>query len=379
MFVSYYVQHLSTASRGGIAIERDLELANNMEPCLIVREREPVNLEFPFEELNELLTPNDLFYVRNHFPAPQIDADEFQLSIGGAVENPFAIGYGELRSLPSVTRTVTLECAGNGRVFLTPRVEGVQWGLGAVGTAEWTGVPLSVLLDRAKVTKDVAEIVLEGADKGTPKEKPIPAEEIRYARSVEKSRADDVLIAWAMNGEDLTRDHGFPLRAIVPGYYGMASVKWLVDVRAVREPFAGYFQTADYAYWGELEGNPVRKPLTCMKLKSSIARPRMRETVKTGSRYMVSGAAWSGEADLVRVEVSCDGGKSWEPAEMVDEARPFVWCRWQFAWDVPEVTGTCVLKSRATDARGNVQPEKHDSRFGSYVVHHVVGVEVEVR
>jgi DMSO/TMAO reductase YedYZ molybdopterin-dependent catalytic subunit len=358
---------------------QDVEAAKDERRGLIVREREPVNLESPFEELNELLTPNDLFYVRSHFAAPQIEADGFELRVGGAVENPFAIGYAELRSMPSITRMVTLECAGNGRLFLTPQAEGVQWGLGAVGTAEWTGVALSVLLDRAKIAKNAAEIVLEGADKGTPKEKPTPAGEIRYARSVERARADDVLIAWAMNGADLTRDHGFPLRAIVPGHYGMASVKWLADVRVVREPFAGYFQTTDYAYWAELEGNPVRRPLSSMKLKSSIARPRMREKVKAGSRYMVFGAAWSGEADLVRVEVSSDGGRSWAAAEMLDKPRPFVWRRWQFAWDAPDVTGICVLKSRAIDARGNMQPEEHDERFGSYVVDHVVGVEVEVR
>jgi DMSO/TMAO reductase YedYZ molybdopterin-dependent catalytic subunit len=357
----------------------DLESVKNHAGRLIDRERDPVNLESPFEELAGLLTPNDLFYVRNHFAAPQIEAGEFELSIAGAVENPFAIGYEELRSMTSVTRTVTLECAGNGRLFLTPPVEGVQWGLGAIGTAEWIGVPLSALLRRAKVAEDAVEIVLEGADRGTPKEKSRRAGEIQYARSVERHRAGEVLLAWAMNGADLTRDHGFPLRAIVPGYYGMASVKWLTNVTAVREPFAGYFQTTDYAYWAEMEGSPVRRPLTSMRLKSSIARPRMGEMVKVGSRYTVFGAAWGGEADLARVEVSCDAGKSWQAAEMLDETRPFVWSRWQFAWDAPAAAGTCILKSRAIDAAGNVQPEEHDERFGSYVVHHTVGVEVEVR
>lgn len=356
----------------------DVDGAVSMRRGLIVREWEPVNLESPFEELHDLLTPNDLFYVRSHFAAPQIEVDGFELNIGGAVENPFAIGYEELRSMPSITRTVTLECAGNGRAFLTPEMEGVQWGLGAIGTAEWTGVPLSLLLERARLAEDAVEVVLQGADRGCPKEKPIPAAEIQYARSVERSRANDVLLAWAMNGGDLTRDHGFPLRAIVPGHYGMASVKWLTDVRAVRKPFDGHFQTTDYAYWAEMDGNPVRRPLSCMKLKSSIARPRTGEIVKAGSRYRVFGAAWGVEAGLVRVEVSCDGGKSWQAAEMLDEAQQFVWRRWQFTWEVPNVAGPLVLKSRAVDFAGNVQPDEHDKQFGSYVVHHVVGVEVEV-
>ena len=151
--------------------------------------------------------------------------------------------------MPSRTCVATLECAGNSRVFLVPPVPGAQWELGAVGNAEWTGVPLSVLLESAGLADDVCDLVLEGADRGVPKEEPKPPGSISYARSIPRARAmePDVLIAYQMNGQDLTPDHGYPLRAIVPGHYGMASVKWLTDIIAATQPFQGYWQTSDYA------------------------------------------------------------------------------------------------------------------------------------
>jgi DMSO/TMAO reductase YedYZ molybdopterin-dependent catalytic subunit len=345
---------------------------------LIVREREPANLEYPFEQLGERLTASGLFYVRSHFSVPPLAVEGFELKISGAVERPFSIGYEELRAMPAQTTAATLECAGNGRAFLNPAAEGVQWGLGAVGTAEWTGVPLDALLDRAGVDGDACEVVLQGADKGKPKEKPVPPGLTPYARSVALAKKSDVLIAYAINGNALMQEHGFPLRAVVPGHYGMASVKWLTEIRAVREPFNGYFQTSDYAYWDEQDGNAVRRPLSSMKLKSSIARPCGGERLRAGSSYTVFGATWSGEAEVVRVDVSTDDGKTWQAAELLDAAQAFVWRRWRFAWQTPGRTGRYVLKSRATDSRGNVQPEQHDQRFGSYVIDHTVGVEVVV-
>jgi DMSO/TMAO reductase YedYZ molybdopterin-dependent catalytic subunit len=175
--------------------------------------------------------------------------------------------------MPSETRVATLECAGNSRVFLVPQVQGAQWELGAVSTAEWTGVPLRALLERAEL-KNACEIVLEGADRGTPKEEPLPPGPISYVWSLPLAKAmqPEVLIAYQMNGRDLSRDHGFPVRAIVPGHYGMASVKWLTRIQVVREPFHGYWQTSDYAYWASMSRQPVRRALGEMKLKSQIAR-----------------------------------------------------------------------------------------------------------
>jgi DMSO/TMAO reductase YedYZ molybdopterin-dependent catalytic subunit len=345
---------------------------------LILREYEPLNLEYPFDQLDEFLTPNDLFYIRSHFKAPRLDAHGYELSIGGAVDNPFNLGYEQLRAMAPLTRCATLECAGNGRVFLAPQVEGAQWQLGAVSTAEWTGVPLPALLDRAGVEPAACEIVFEAADKGTPKEKPTPPGEIHYARSIALAKAGDVLIAYRMNGEDIPVDHGFPLRAIVPGYYGMASVKWLTGIRLVSEPFTGYWQTSDYAYWDELEGQPVRRALTTMALKSTIARPWTREFIPAGKPYEIFGAAWGGSRTIAQVEVSTDDGATWRAASFLDPVQPFVWRRWKIAWDVPSEPGAYVLKSRAKDCDGRMQPAEHDKRFGSYVIDHTIGIEVVV-
>jgi DMSO/TMAO reductase YedYZ molybdopterin-dependent catalytic subunit len=157
-------------------------------------------------------------------------------------------------------------------------VQGAQWELGAVSNAEWTGVPLRALLERAGLSEDACEIVLEGADCGTPKEEPVPPEPISYTWSLPRAKAiqPDVLIAYQMNGRDLSPDHGFPVRAIVPGYYGMASVKWLTGIRVVREPFHGYWQRSDYAYWALMEGNPVRRALGKCSLN-----PKSRDRVFT--------------------------------------------------------------------------------------------------
>jgi DMSO/TMAO reductase YedYZ molybdopterin-dependent catalytic subunit len=248
---------------------------------MIIRQKEPKNLEAPFDQIDSYLTPNELFYIRSHFPIPNLDRASYQLRIDGAVRRPLALSYEELRSMRSETRVATLECAGNSRVFLVPQVQGAQWELGAVSNAEWTGVPLRALLERAEVREDACEIVLEGADRGTPKEEPIPPTPISYVWSLPRAKAlrPEVLIAYQMNGRDLPRDHGFPVRAIVPGHYGMASVKWLTGIRAVHEPFHGYWQTSDYAYWAAMDGKPVRRALGEMQLKSEIARPRVYETL----------------------------------------------------------------------------------------------------
>jgi DMSO/TMAO reductase YedYZ molybdopterin-dependent catalytic subunit len=225
---------------------------------LIIRQKDPNNLEMPFDRLGDFITPSELFYIRSHFPTPKLDAGSYRLSIRGAVRRELRLSYAEIRAMPSQTCVATLECAGNSRVFLVPPAPGAQWELGAVGNAEWTGVPLSILLERAGLADDVCELVLEGADRGVPKEEPRPPGPISYARSISRARAmqADVLIAWQMNGRDLTPDHGYPLRAIVPGHYGMASVKWLTDIVASAQPFHGYWQTSDYGYWDDSSGHP---------------------------------------------------------------------------------------------------------------------------
>ena len=347
---------------------------------LIIRQMEPANLEMPFDQVDSYLTPTELFYIRSHFPAPKLEVGSYQLHIDGAVRNPFYLSYQELRDMPSETRVALLECAGNSRVFLIPQVEGAQWELGAVGNAEWTGVPLAVLLKRAGIEEDACEIVLEGADNGMPKEPPLPPVPISYARSLPRDKAiqREVLIAYKMNGRDLPPDHGYPVRAIVPGHYGMASVKWLTRIHTVREPFQGYWQTSDYAYWDYLDARPVRRALGEMKLKSEIARPRVYETLAVNQVCTVFGAAWAGETEVTEIAVSADGGRSWAEAEFLDPVQRHAWRRWKFDWLTPKQPGKYTLLARAKDANGGVQPDKHDQNYGSYVITHPLPIEVFV-
>src|SRR3984893_10227267 len=347
---------------------------------MIIRQKEPKNLEAPFDQIDSYLTPNELFYIRSHFPIPNLDSDSYRLRIDGAVRRPLALSYEELRSMRSETRVATLECAGNSRVFLVPQALGAHGELGAVSNAEWTGVPLRALLERAEVREDACEIVLEGADRGTPKEEPIPPTPISYVWSLPRAKAirPEVLIAYQMNGRDLPRDHGFPVRAIVPGHYGMASVKWLTGIRAVHEPFHGYWQTSDYAYWAAMDGKPVRRPLGEMKLKSEIARPRVYETLVPNRIYTVSGAAWAGETDVTDIAVSTDRGQTWAEAEFLDPVRRHAWRRWKFDWLTPKEPGQYTLLARAKDAGGLMQPAKHDRNYGTYVINHSLPIEVFV-
>src|SRR5258705_780284 len=345
---------------------------------LIIRQKEPANLETPFDQVDSFLTPTKLFYIRSHFPPPTLELASYQLRIDGAVRNPFSLSYKHLRDMPSETRVATLECAGNSRVFLVPQVAGAQWELGAVGNAEWTGVPLGTLLAHAGLEDDACEIVLEGADHRTPPEPPVPRHPISYARSLPRDKAirGDVLIAYRMNGRDLPLHHGYPVRAVVPGHYGMASVKWLTHIQAVREPFRGYWQTSDYGYWDYLDGKPVRRALGEIKLKSEITRPGVYETLVPNQRYMIFGVAWAGETEVTGISVSTDGGETWTNAEFLDPVQRYAWRRWQFDWLTPKKPGRYTLLARANGADGSVQPDNHDQNYGSYVINYPLPIEV---
>jgi len=343
----------------------------------IVRSEEPLNLEMPFEKLDGFITPTESFYVRTHFPVPKIDRTKWRLRVEGEIEHPFEIGYDEITALGSRTVPATLECAGNNRIFLEPKVKGVQWELGAVGTAEWTGVPLSMLLERAGLRANALEVILEGADAGPLTEAKGPQGNVRFARSVPLQKAcEDVLLVHRMNGEALRAEHGFPLRAIVPGWYAMASVKWLQRIIVTDAPYTGYYQTLDYAYWSETDGLAKLTPLTTMQLKAQIAYPAPGSTVPAGEMIRVHGAAWGGE--VAKVEVSVDGGEAWKPATLLDEAKPNAWRRWEFQWATPAKAGRQILMARASDSKGRSQPAAHDPNRGSYMISHLLPITVEV-
>ena len=346
----------------------------------IVRSEEPLNLEMPFETIERFITPTKSFYVRTHFPIPKIDRDAWWLHMEGEVEKPFAINYEQLLELGSVTIPVTLECAGNNRNFLEPKVKGVQWGLGAVGTAEWTGVPLSVLLDRAVVRSNAREVVLEGSDHGTLDDPKSPPGELTFSRGVPLEKAQhDVLLAYKMNGKDILPEHGFPVRAIVPGWYAMASIKWLQRIIVTGQPFAGYYQTLDYAYWKRRGDIAELSPVAELMVKAEIVKPAQDDTVSANSTVRIHGAAWSSGNEVVRVEVSADGGATWKDATLLGEPKPSAWRFWEFNWKTPAVAGTQTIVARATDSLGQTQPAHRDPDRGTYMINHLLPIRVEVR
>jgi DMSO/TMAO reductase YedYZ molybdopterin-dependent catalytic subunit len=350
--------------------------------ALIVRQKEPVNLEFPFATLDSYITPNDKFYVRNHFPIPTLETKTWKLKVEGAVKKEIELTYDQILKLPSRTITATLECAGNNRTFLVPRAKGVQWDLGAVSNAEWTGVPLAAVLEAAGVDGGAAEVVLEGADRGEVQTEIRPANPVlNFARSlpIAKARKPEVLLAYRMNGKELPVNHGFPLRTIVGGWYGMASIKWLQRIVVTREPFNGFFQSIDYSYFGMINGLPSVIPIQEMQTKAQIARPKAGEQIAAGTDYKIRGAAWTGESEVTRVEVSVDGGKSWNEAKLGDKSTRFAWRLWEFPWRAPDKAGPVTLIARATDARGQTQPTKRDPNRRNYVITHVLPVEVTVK
>jgi DMSO/TMAO reductase YedYZ molybdopterin-dependent catalytic subunit len=346
---------------------------------MITREKEPPNLEMPFSALDDFITPNERFYVRCHFPIPKINERDWRLKVEGLVARPFEMTIDDLRQMSRQTITATLECAGNSRVFLVPKVKGVQWELGAVGNAEWTGVRLRDLLQRAEIANEAREIILEGADNGTIAEPPRPAGKINFARSLPVKKAmDDVLLAFAMNGEPLSAAHGFPLRAVVPGWYGMASIKWLQRIIIIDQPFNGYYQSIDYAFWRRDEAGPALVPLTTMQAKAEIARPENNELIRANENYVVKGAAWTAEAEVAKVEVTLDGGKSWSEAILNDDSIKNAWRFWEFEWRRP-APGSYTLMARATDSHGRIQPMERDANSGTYMICHCLPIEVEVR
>jgi DMSO/TMAO reductase YedYZ molybdopterin-dependent catalytic subunit len=257
----------------------------------------------------------------------------------------------------------------------------VQWQLGAVGTAEWTGVPLSSLLERAGIDPATTDIVLEGADQGEPTKPSKPAKPISFARSIplEMARNGGILLAYKMNGQPLPEAHGFPVRAIVPDWYGMASVKWLTRIVALKRPYQGYFQTVDYAYWQNRDGFPNRVPVTALQVKSQLARPAIAEVIAPGTKYRVFGAAWSGGSPISKVELSTDGGKSFAAARLLGKQVDHSWRLWEFQWDVPAQSGNYTLMAKATDAKGNSQPSQRDKDREAYMINHVLPVDVQVR
>jgi DMSO/TMAO reductase YedYZ molybdopterin-dependent catalytic subunit len=256
----------------------------------------------------------------------------------------------------------------------------VQWGLGAVGNASWTGVPLAALLERARAKPGAIEVILDGSDEGEADKTPTPAGKISFCRSLPLSKArEDVLLAYEMNGEKLPVSHGFPLRAIVPGWYAMASVKWLRRIIVTDKPFNGFYQSLDYTFWDRSGPLPTLAPLTELQTKAQIARPENGETVPANSDYRVHGAAWTGTGAITRVEVSADSGQTWSDARLLGEPVKNAWRLWEYQWRTPAAKGRHIMMARATDSSGGGQPLVRGGDRGTYMINHLLPTEVEVR
>jgi len=323
------------------------------------------NRETPLAESQSWVTPNRLFFVRSHFDAPVVAPDDWTLYVGGCIDRELELSWEQLNSLPQRSVFVTLECAGNGRSFLTKKVEGVQWRAGAVGHAEWSGVPLKYVLEQAGLTDEAVEILFDGADTGTEKDHD---GEMCFARSLplEKALHQDTLLATRMNGEPLDSSHGKPVRLIVPGWYGVASVKWLKRIEAIATPFRGYFQSKKYTYQEQTGSGIQTAVVGPMPVKSEIIRPSDGATLGIGTNR-IFGMAWAGEDPVGTVEVSVDGGLSWRQAELIGPRAPYSWTLWEYLWEVAGA-GETVLMSRAISEGGAVQPTRHDPRLGGYMI-----------
>jgi DMSO/TMAO reductase YedYZ molybdopterin-dependent catalytic subunit len=322
------------------------------------------NHGMPLEALRYDVTPPGLHYVLTHYDIPAVDPGSWRLSLDGAVERPLSLSLDDLMRRPTVTSRVLLECAGNGRARFEPRPVSQPWLLEAVGSAEWTGTPLAPLLQEAVLSPDAVDVVFTGADHGMER-----GVEQDYARGLPLAEAlrPETLLVWAMNGAPLPPQHGAPLRLVVPGWYGMAQVKWLTRIDVLTEPFTGFQNTT--AYRLKVDEDEDGDPVTRVQPRSLLAPPGWPDFM-TRERYLrpgpvtLTGRAWSGRAPVTRVEVSTDGGQTWEPAALTppDPEHPFAWRGWTFEWEARP--GTVELLTRATDEQGSQPAEAEWNRQG---------------
>jgi sulfane dehydrogenase subunit SoxC len=334
------------------------------------------NHGMPLEALRWDLTPIGLHYLLTHYDIPLVDADSWRLEVGGLVERPLAVTLDELRARPTVELTSTMECAGNGRAHLSPHVVSQPWLSEAVGTAAWLGTPLGALLDEAGPTAGAAEVVLSGLDRGV--EGGI-AQSFERSLPLQETLDGDAILAWQMNGAPLPPQHGFPLRVVVPGWYGMANVKWLSRITVVDEPFGGYQQSRGYRL--RLEEDEEGVPLTRMLPRALIAPPGVpefltRERTLAAGPCSLEGRAWSGHAAIAAVEVSTDDGATWAEATLGEVPSRWAWRRFGFEWDARP--GRHELCCRAADEAGNVQPLEPRWNVGGYANNAVQRVVVDV-
>jgi sulfane dehydrogenase subunit SoxC len=332
------------------------------------------NHGLPLEALSYPITPAGLHYLLIHYDIPVVDPSSFRLEIGGPGARPMSLSLEDLRARERVTMPVTFECAGNGRALLEPRPLSQPWLTEAVGTAEWGGTRLWPLLEEAGLADGIVEVLFTGLDRGVE-----GGEAQDYERAMPIEEAEHALLAWEMNGGPLPPQHGFPLRLVVPGWYGMQNVKWLSRITLLEEPFTGYQNAVGYRLY-DSEG-VAGEPVTRMLPRSLMVPPGVpdfmtRERHLEPGPVLLRGRAWSGQGEIVSVEVSCDGGESFSPAELEPPLGPAAWRGWSFSWDARP--GEHVLCSRSADSAGNVQPLEPPWNLKGYVNNAVERIVVGV-
>ena len=320
---------------------------------LVIRNARPLDAESPIEALRTLETRNELFFVRSHLALPTDVSTAWTLTIDGEVARPVTLRLDDIRRMRAEHRSATVECAGNGRGRLElPATSGVQWGLGAVSTATWTGVPLAALLERAGVQASALHFWMEAADRS-----PIPATP-KFLRSIPRETAlGEALVAYEMNGRPLPLLHGGPLRLVVPRWYGMASTKWLTHIHARATESDNHFMARGYRY---ADGSPV----DLMYVKSLITAPLDGQRVDVGTTR-VTGVAWTGAGTVQQVEISSDGGRTWQQTRFTSEPRPGTWRLWEADVAIRSA-GEQRVRARATDTAGHTQPEHASPNPGGY-------------
>jgi len=335
------------------------------------------NHAMPREALRYPVTPVGLHYLLIHFDIPDVDAAAWRLHVGGEVDTELRLSLDELKRMPAVTCPVTLECAGNGRALLEPRPLSQPWLTEAVSTGEWTGVRLGEVLERAGLGKRVVEVLFTGLDHGV---EGGVAQHYQRSLSVADALGSEALLAWAIGDVPLPPQHGFPLRLVVPGWYGMTNVKWLRRITVIDRPFDGYQNARGYRMRQDPdeEGVPVdRMAVRALMVPPGIPDFATRRRFADGSDQTIEGRAWSGHGGIATVEVSTDGGTTWQPAQVDPPDGPHAWQRWTFAWR-PDGPGDYELRCRATDSAGNSQPVDVPWNLGGYSNNAVQRVPVTV-
>jgi len=345
-------------TQDGVFSDDEVRLANRNSGTLL-------------ETLSHDITPTGLHYLLIHFDVPNIDTSAHRLDFGDGFDAPFSLTIDDIRTMPQQSMPVTLECAGNGRSSLSPRAHSMPWGVEAVGTSLWTGTPLAPLIARAKPKKGTHDIVFSGADRGFDK-----GVEHFFGRSLTLSQLEslDVLLVYEMNGQPLLPQHGAPLRIIVPGWYGMASVKWLTRIEALDCAYQGYQQVQTYRY--RKNKNDPGEPVTTMRVKALMTPPGIPDWITRvrhlrPGRVTLTGRAWSGAGVAIK-QVEFHDGERWTIAQLGPSQGRYAWTQWSVEWDA--TPGEHMLSCRATDTNGNQQPMEprwDASGFGNNLVQRV--------